>query len=185
MEEYVTGKSNPNKEVDFDPVESGYYQVAVVNAEIDDQESNLIVDLEIIAGTKESEIGKTHREWFSLNAKEGNRKKRLKLATVCDQCTPEQIDSAEKNGWALKIDYLAITRKHFVCELQKKQKMGQNEYGEYKIPTGDYRTQIPYSNMWHIDSDACHKKGVKVDRSKIDADPFGSPPEEEAPKSDF
>ena len=172
----------------FDTVAPGFYLVRVAN--VNETDSNLEIDMEIMpGGTKPAEVNKVHREFVSLNSKDGNRKRRLAFALACNILTRDHIKNAREQGHGLVIDYPSAVGQFCVIEIEHDAKNVKNSDGEWvPDPTGKVQSKIPYDHIWHIDDKSVAKKGVKIDREKLaTSNAFGGdmpkPPEEA--KSDF
>jgi hypothetical protein len=160
----------------FDVVLPGFYQLRV--AQVNETESNIEVDLEVVSGTKNSEVNKVHREFFATNSKNMNRKRRVALALASNLVTPDQMKRARETNQCVQIDYRSAVGQHIVAEIEHQERQQlNNQTGEW-VGTGKTAAKIPYDNIWHIDSKEVRRKNVPIDKSKIDVDPFGNPPEE-------
>jgi len=155
----------------FDLIASGYHVLRV--ADVTEKDDSIEVDVEVRpGGTKPGEISKVHREFFSLNSKDMNRKRRTAFAIATGLTTREQIKEARESGQGLTIDYNVAIGRQFVAELEQTAKQKQDGEGNW-VDTDKMVCKIPYDNIWHLDS----KQAAKyIDRSKIEdtSDPFGS-----------
>lgn len=188
-EEYFDDKVNEDNigSGGFDLVAAGFYLVRV--ADLREGEDKMDVDMEVISGTKPAEVGKVHREFVSLNSKDGNRKKRLAFALACNLLTRDHIKNAREQGHGLVIDYRSAVGQFCVVEIEQETKNVKNNDGEWVAdPNGKAQAKIPYDHIWHIDDKSVAKKGIKIDKAKLEAsNAFGGdlpkPPAEA--KSDF
>ena len=169
LEEYFDDKVNESTagEGGFDVVAPGFYIIRV--ADVVEKDDNFNIDMEVVGGTKPPEVGKVHREFISLNAKDGNRKRRLAFAMATNLVTKEEIKAARENGSGLAIEYESAVGSHCVIEVEQEKKNVKNEDGEWvPDPNGKIVAKIPYDHIWHVDDPSVKRKGIKFDRTKLE-----------------
>ena len=151
----------------FDVVTPGYHLGRVADVIEDDE--NIKVDLEVMpGGTKPSEVGKVHREFISRNSKDGNRKRRLAFALAANLVTKDDMKAAQEQGHGLEIDYPSAVGELLVFEIEQERKQKKNDEGQYvPDPDGKVVSKIPYDHIWHVNDPTVAKKGVKIDRTKL------------------
>lgn len=165
----------------------GFYQMRITNV-TENEKGNYEVDMVVVCGTRETEIGKRHKEFFSMNPKKMNRKRRIALALAANCITRAQMaaerakPAEEQRGF--QIDYFAAVNHHIVVEIDLQQRQKQDEASGEWVDTGKQDSRISYDNIWHIDDKEVARKRIPVNKSKIDLDPFGSPPERQSESTD-
>ena len=136
---------------DFEAIKVGKYHVQILDLRFEEQKKKkdesdkdavagtvMVVKLEILNGTVQTEIGKSVNEYFYTSA--GSRKRALKFALACGITTEDELRRLQQarmgfSAWASAIGKQICVGFH------------EEEY-EKKI-----RTKIGF-DMWAVDSDA-------------------------------
>lgn len=99
----------------FETVKPGGYHVMVQNVEFD-AKNQMVVDYEIMHGTLTSEIGKTHRDYFSPSPKAVGRA--LQFAVAAGVTSEEELEELKRQRRTFN-RYKEAIGKHLKIELER------------------------------------------------------------------
>jgi len=92
---------------------------------------NMSLTVEVMAGSAEGEVGRTHREFFALTDNAYTVKRQLLMAIAIGLVTVDELKTAKANGESVDVPWGDAEGRHFCGALS------ENEYnGETKMQLG-------------------------------------------------
>lgn len=156
----------------YDKVLAGSYHMRVTH--VDENGGNkgeMIVDMEVQAGTTPNMEGRSHREYFSQPKPDQDKEKRantvkrmLLFAIATGLTTAEEYEATKKGGKRLVLHFKDAVGRHLCTKLEASEYQGKTSF-----KAG--------FNLWPIDSPSA--AGIPINRGAIAkagdaaADPFG------------
>ena len=133
-------------------LEAGIYHFAIAGVKPDN--SNLIVECKILAGTTPGQVGKTQNEYFNLSGKALNRLFALAIATglkpIGEQAplTSQRLQQLQAQGQPCNIDENQFIGRSFIGEIQMEKYVGQDpEKQDKSYPRLGFRIHSVYRSM--------------------------------------
>jgi hypothetical protein len=128
----------------FEKVLPGRYHAMVQEVTVDNK-NQLVVDFEILHGTVQSEIGKTHREYFSPKVTVAKRP--LAFAVACGITTEEELQELKTQRRSFS-NYDAAVGKHLKIEIIEEEYEAEKDGVKSKRKS----SKIGFVSFWRIDS---------------------------------
>lgn len=126
----------------FAQLKAGSYHAKIVKAEPEGgPKGELTVDLEVLAGTTANQEGKIHREFFTKDTKDFNRRKMLAMALAGGALTTAELQAAKAQGANPKPQWGRMIGKHVCFNAER------NEYPE---GSGKFKTRFVWSEVYAV-----------------------------------
>lgn len=161
-------------EDDFDPEsfdrigpDAGKYHMAIVGIDEDGgSRGEMIVDLEVLAGTTPKQEGRVHREYMSKTVKA--MKRFHSLAIAIGFTTVEELKAMKERNERPKYDFTKAVGKQVCYELSEEEYQGKTRVkGDFNF----YHVTHPKTEKWPKNAAMLERAGIKAPQPETRYEP--------------